>query len=289
MDPQKVSTVLDWACSISFCHVKSFLGFYNFYWPFIWDFSKFAKYLTSFIKKDIFFNLSLAWESAFRNLKEIVTEALILANYKQNLKIIVETDLSDYVSSEVFFQLSKNRLLYLVAFFSKNLNLAEYNYEIYNKVLLPIIWYFEQWRPELEGTKVLIKVIIDDKSLEYFMTTKKLTAKILLQFNFIISCTVDKDNAKADTFIRYSNDILANNYNDWQQCLLQTILLSERLEISSIDAKRVYTTPERVIQANLIDLYYTKLNEAKKTSSSIESINACHFSDLSIDNNNCIC
>ena len=48
-------------------------------------------------------------------------------------------DSSDYINSGVFFQLAKNRLLYLVVFFSKNLNPVEYNYEIYDKELLAII------------------------------------------------------------------------------------------------------------------------------------------------------
>ena len=86
----------------------------------------------------------------------------------------METDSSDYVSSGVFSQLGKNRLLYLVVFFFKNLNPAEYNYEIYDKELLAIIRCFEQWKPELEAKKIPIKVTKDHKSLEYCMTTKKL-------------------------------------------------------------------------------------------------------------------
>ena len=69
----------------------------------------------------------------------MVTEAPILAHYKQGLKTIVETDSSDYVSSEFFSQLGENGLLHPIAFFSKNLNPAECNYEIYDKELLAII------------------------------------------------------------------------------------------------------------------------------------------------------
>ena len=87
----------------------------------------------------------------------------------------METDSSDYVSSRVFSQLSNNELLHLIAFFSKNLNLAECNYKIYDKELLAIIGCFEQWKPELEGIGVSIKVNIDYKSLKYFMTIIKLT------------------------------------------------------------------------------------------------------------------
>ncbi len=73
----------------------------------------------------------------------MVTKALILTHYKQDVRIIVETDSSDYVSSGVLSQLDNDRLLHPVAFFSKNLNPAECNYKIYNKELLAIIRCFE--------------------------------------------------------------------------------------------------------------------------------------------------
>lgn len=57
-------------------------------------------------------------------------------------------------------------------FFSKNLNLIEYNYEINNKKLLA--QYFGQSTPELKVIRILIKVITAHKTSEYFMTTKKL-------------------------------------------------------------------------------------------------------------------
>ena len=50
---------------------------------------------------------------------------------------------------------------------------------------------------------MLIKITTDHISLEYFMTTKKLTryqvywVKFLSKFNFIISYIAGKDNAKA--------------------------------------------------------------------------------------------
>ena len=150
MDLQKVSTILDWAQPTSLCHVRSFLGFYNFYQRFIQDFSKLAKPFTGLTKKNIPFDWTLACQSAFDNLKKMVTEVPILAHYKQDLRTIVETDSSDYVSSGVLSQLSKDGLLHPVAFFSKNLNHAECNYEIYDKELLAIIQCFEQWRPELD-------------------------------------------------------------------------------------------------------------------------------------------
>ena len=130
----------------------------------------------------------------------------MFAYYKQGVKIIVEIDSSDYVSSGVFSHLGDNRLLYPIAFFSKNLNPAECVYEIYDKELLAIIRCFKQWRPELEETRVSIKVIINYKSLEYFLTTKKLIrhqahwAEFLSGFNIIIFySTLSKENQKIDS------------------------------------------------------------------------------------------
>jgi hypothetical protein len=65
----------------------------------------------------------------------------------------------------------------LIAYFSKTINLAEYNYPIYNKELLAIMRVFEEYRAELKGLANFIQVYSDYKALEYFMTTKNLSAR----------------------------------------------------------------------------------------------------------------
>lgn len=107
----------------------------------------------------------------------MVSKELIFVYYKQSFKTIVKTDFFDYVSSGVLSHLGKNRLLYYVIFFSKSLNLFKCNYEIYGKELLAIIQFFEQWRLELDTTRVSVKVITDHKNLEYFITIKKLSKR----------------------------------------------------------------------------------------------------------------
>ncbi len=65
--------------------------------------------------------------------------------------------------------------------------------------------------------------------------------------------------------------------------MLQTILPPKRLDISSIDPDESETTPEKMIQANLIDPYCIKLRKTISTHSPIEDINTRNLSDLSID------
>ena len=183
----------------------------------------------------------------------MVTKAPILVHYKQGVKTIVEIDSSNYVGNGVFSQLGDDELLHPIAFFSKNLNPVECNYEIYNKELLAIMRCFEQWRPKLEGTEVPVKVITDHKSLKYFITTKILTrrqarwAEFLSGFNFVISYTTGKENQKADLLIHCLNDIASDNNNDRQQHLLKSLFPAKRLEIVLIEGKKNITIVEKVI------------------------------------------
>lgn len=76
-------------------------------------------------------------------MKKIGLKVSIFTYYKKGVKTIIKTNFSHYISSGVFFQLGNNRLLYFIAFFSKNFNLVKYNYEIYDKEILAIIKIFE--------------------------------------------------------------------------------------------------------------------------------------------------
>jgi hypothetical protein len=58
-------------------------------------------------------------------------------------KIFVKTNASDYISLGVLSQKDNQGVLYPIIFISKKYNLVEYNYEIYNKKLLAIIYCFE--------------------------------------------------------------------------------------------------------------------------------------------------
>ena len=121
-----------------------------------------------------------------------MTEAPVLRHFNWNHELYLKTDSSDYINSGVLSQKDDDSVLHSVTFYSKNLLPAECNYEIYNKELLAIIHCFKHWRSELEFSDVPIKVFTDHKSLQHFMTTKKLTqhqvqwAEKLSEFNFII-------------------------------------------------------------------------------------------------------
>ena len=140
-----------------------------------------------------------------------------------------------------------------------------------------------------------IKVIIDHKSLEYFIITKKLTgrqacwAKFLSGFNFIISYILGRENQKANLLTCCLNNFSLSDNNNHQQYQLQTLFSAKILKISLIIKGKNTTIIEEVIKANLKDDYYSKLRHLLETGYPVKEIDLHHFSYLSGNSKNCIC
>jgi hypothetical protein len=75
-------------------------------------------------------------------LKQAFTTAPILRHFDPDLPIVVEADASDYVTAGVLSQYDVDGTLRPVAYYSKRMNPAENNYEIYDKELLAIVRCF---------------------------------------------------------------------------------------------------------------------------------------------------
>ena len=146
-------------------------------------------------------------------LKERFTIAPILAHFNFEKECILEINLLDNVSVGIFSQYGDDGLLYPVAFFFRKHSPQEINHEIYDKELLAIIKFSEEWRPMLERTKLLIKILINHKNLQYFMSTKQLSCRqacwgeFLSRFNFVIQYRPGKLRAKPDKLTRRSKDL----------------------------------------------------------------------------------
>jgi hypothetical protein len=99
-------------------------------------------------------------------------------------------------------------MLHPVADFSKKHSPAECNYEIYNKEPMAIICAFEEWRPELQSVINPIRILSDDRNLEYFTTMKLLNrrqaqgSQFLSQFNFKIVYYPGTARGKPDVLTR---------------------------------------------------------------------------------------
>jgi len=137
-------------------------------------YSEKAEPLTRLTKKDE----PIVWESeqqlAFETMIAAFTTAPALCHFDHEREVMIETDVSDYVSAGVLSQMDDEGLLHPVAYFLKEHTPAECNYDIYDQELMTIIKSLEQWRPECEGAAYPLQLVTDHKNLEYFMMKKLL-------------------------------------------------------------------------------------------------------------------
>jgi hypothetical protein len=204
--------------------MQNFLEFCNFYRDFIKNFAKIVKSLIKLIRKNVSFIWNDACKRAFELLKRTVIKTSILTHFDSKKQTYIKSDSSNFVSVDVLSQMRKNDEFHSVTFFSKNLISIECNYEIYDKKLLTIMRYFEQWRFELLFIKsnVFVKVLINHKNLELFMFTKQLNKRqnkwtqFLTDFHFVIIYLSEKSNEKADSLIKKTKDV-SNKKNNRQK------------------------------------------------------------------------
>jgi hypothetical protein len=219
VDPKKISVVKNWQPPRNVKGVQGFLGFCNFYRRFITEYGRIAKPLTALTRKGLVFKWTDQCQEAFNKLKEAMLSAPILRYYDPELPTMVETDASNGVVAGVLSQQdSETELWHPIAFFSKNMQPAELNYDIHDKEMLAIVLSLGEWRAELEGLQeVPFKIYSDHRALEYFMTTKILSARqarwaeYLSRFYFKLMYRAGKSNERADALSRKYEDTIAQD------------------------------------------------------------------------------
>lgn len=224
MDPTKLSAIRDWQPPRSVSDLLAWLGFCGYYRQFIPNYARLTNCFYRLTKGKVAlsrtgkrvmrydpFEWSPELNAAFQRMKDAFAEAQQLFHYDPTKRTVIETDASDFMTAGVLSQYHGTDLK-PVAFFSRKMNSAQWNYAIYDKELLAIVRCLEQWRPELMGLAESFDIYTDHQSLEHFMTTKKLTARqarwaeFLSGFDFVIRYTPGKMNRRADCLTRRSQD-----------------------------------------------------------------------------------
>ena len=178
----------------------------------------------------------------FEELKQQMMTAFILKHFNSIRKAILKTNFLNYVNDKVLSQYDDEDILHSMIFYSKNMILAECNYEIYDKELLIIIRYLKHWYLELKCTNISIKIFIDHLNLKYFMIIKELTwqqtkwAEKLSEYNFKIIYQSKKQNLKVNVLIRMSDVKSVEANNDWKLYQHQMLLSEDKFKLQSIEA-----------------------------------------------------
>ena len=103
MEQEKIKAVKEWKTPTRVKDVESFIGFANFYWRFIYNFSHTARPLNKLKSKK-----KWRWEEehqrAFEELKEKITSQPVLSLPRREGKFRVETDASGHAIGRVLSQ-----------------------------------------------------------------------------------------------------------------------------------------------------------------------------------------
>ena len=175
MADNKICAILDWPEPRKVKDIQSFLGFANFYQRFIHNYSEITVPLTRLTWKGLTWDFNEDCCMAFRTLKEAFTRAPVLAHWKPNQQMVVETDASDYVLVVIPSAYNMEGALHPITFHSHTFTSLELNYDMHDKELSTIFEVFKRWRHYLEGSAEPIDIVTDHKNLEYFSMTKLLT------------------------------------------------------------------------------------------------------------------
>ena len=116
--------------------------------------------------------------------------------------------LSDYALGAILSIQTDSGEIHPVAFHSRTFSAPELNYDTHDKELLAIFDAFRVWHHFLEGSGTPVDVVMDQKNLKYFSTTKVLTrrqarwSEYLSQFNLVIRFCPGKLGTKPDSLTR---------------------------------------------------------------------------------------
>ena len=104
MDPTKIAGIKNWPTPTKVKDIRSFLGFCNFYRPFIQGFSHVARPLNELTRKDTEWHWGPKQEEAFNTLRTRVTSEPVLAHPELDKQFELEVDASGFAIGGVLLQ-----------------------------------------------------------------------------------------------------------------------------------------------------------------------------------------
>ncbi|KAI7951025.1 hypothetical protein MJO29_009699 [Puccinia striiformis f. sp. tritici] len=244
MDPDKLSTVVDWPYPETVCHLRKFLGFTNFYRKFIDRFSEVSAPLTELTKNGVDVGQGLKAKeclSSFSHLKSCFTRAPLLQHFDFAKKRVLFVDSSKYALAAVLCQPGVDGVLCPVSFLSRKLTPRESVWQVHDQELFAVVHAFQEWRAWLIDTTKPVLVMSDHANLRYFMDSQKLSnrqarwAAFLVSFHFVIQHVSGKANP-ADPATRRPDFVSGDESNEHHRTLLSGEGSELRLTDSSSDA-----------------------------------------------------
>jgi hypothetical protein len=198
--------------------VRRFIGIVNVYRRYIKNCAARTEPLSRLLRKGKDFIWGEEQEEAFRSLIETILSADCLAQPDFNKKFILTTDASNKGLGAVLSQIDDDNRERPIAFGSRQLRPAEFNYSITEKEMLAVLWGMEYFDFYLYGRE--FDVYTDHKALEAWNTKGKLNSARIERWNERLqrySCNLKYKNPQelehADALSRGSMNVVASIEN----------------------------------------------------------------------------
>ena len=211
MDPANAQDIVDWPRSKNQKEVQQILGLWNFYSRFIPNYAQIVAPITDLLRGDgKNFNFGEAQEAAFFKIVVLFASGNtpILRHFDQDRPAMIETDASDFAIGAVLSQKFEDGKIHPCAFLSRKMSPAEFNYDVFDKEMLTIVYALQKWRDYALGTPYRITIFSDHQNLEHFTKKVKLNrrqarwAKFFPEYSFVIIYRKGSLNQTADIFSR---------------------------------------------------------------------------------------
>jgi len=121
---------------------------------------------------------------------------------------MIETDASDVAIAAILSQKFEDRKMHPVSFLSKKLSDTEFNYDLFDKQMLAIVYSLEKCCQFLQGSQFKRTIFSHHHDLLYFTTKVVLNSRqpqwalLLKGYDFVIVCRKGSANQSTDIFSR---------------------------------------------------------------------------------------
>jgi hypothetical protein len=146
VDPEKVKAIMEWPVLKNAHEVRSFMGLAGYYQRFVEGFSKIAKPITTLQRKGVMYEWTKECDSAFIELKRLLTSAPILRVSDMEKDFTVCTDASKQGLGAVLMQDGR-----VIAYASRKLKKHEELYVTHDLELAVVMLSLKLWRHYLVG------------------------------------------------------------------------------------------------------------------------------------------
>ena len=209
--------------------LQSFLGFVNFYTKFVRNYSAYTIPLIQLLKKGRQYEWTNELEKAFKDIKDIFDENIILKFADPSRPFILTTDASDFAIAAVLSQIDEQGDEGIITFISRTLKGSECMYFTTEKEMLAIVWALSRLDTYLRGAAKII-VRTDHEALTFLKNCKFNNARLrrwnlaIQDFNLQPEYLPGRKNTVADYLSRQFHDIPEKTGDD---IIIATLLLQK--------------------------------------------------------------